>query len=135
MIEALGKYVGSKVLASVLGLAAVLVVIWYWRLAPADRAALWGMTRGTLLWLAFVAILPWAFFFVPAKIVRAEKNWISGLALLGYLAVDAGFALYLTSGHIGAGWQRGALAVGLLVAAVYNFAVCEFLAQRCEDSL
>src|SRR5437870_2791876 len=109
MIEGAGKYIGGKVLSAVLVVAAALVVIWYWRMPPADRAAMWGMARGALVWLAFVAILPWALFFVPARVVRAENNWISGLALLGYLAVDAAFAFYLTGGHVGGGWQKGAL--------------------------
>ena len=48
---------------------------------------------------------------------------------------DLAFALYLAGGRTGGQWQTGLMIVGLLVAAVYNFVVCEFLADRSEESL
>src|SRR5262245_2279841 len=128
MIEGLGKSIGGKLLSAVLGVASIVVVIWYWRLPEADRAAMWGMARGALIWLAFVALLPWALFFVPGRVVRAESNLASGLTLLGYLAIDGLFAWYLIRGPMESNWQIGAMVIGFLLAAVYNFAVCEFLA-------
>ncbi len=134
MIEGIAKFVGGKVLTAILAVAVVLVVIWYWRLPAESRAALWGGVRGGLIWLGFVLVLPWALFFVPAKVVRADSNFISGLALFGYLLVDVAFALYLTGGTFGGGWQRALMCVGFLVAAVYNFVSCDFLARRSEES-
>ncbi len=134
MIRGIAQYVGGKVLAATLLVSATLVVIWYWRLAPEARADLWAMARGTLVWLGCVAILPWALFFVPARVVRAENNLVSALALAGYLAVDVALALYLTGAHIAGGWQTGALLLGFLCAAVYNFVICEFLAARSEEA-
>ncbi len=135
MIEGLAKYVGSKVLLAVLGVASILVIVWYWRLEPAERAGIWQVARGTLVWLAFVAALPWALFFVPARVVRAESNLVSGLVLLGYVVVDVLAALYLTGGSLGTRWQAAAMVVGFLCAAVYNFMVCEFLAERSENAI
>ena len=134
MFAAIGKYLGGKALTAILAVASVLVVIWYWRLPPEARAHLWATAQGVLTWMGFVAVLPWALFFIPARVVRAESNAASGLTLATYLVVDLGFALYLTGGRVGDHWSAGLMLVGLLCAAVYNFVVCEFLAQRAEDS-
>jgi hypothetical protein len=134
MIEWLGKYVGGKVITAVLVVVSAVVVIWYWRLPPGDRAALWSMARGALIWLAMVLVLPWALFFMPAWAVRKERNWISAVLLLAYLAVDVVFAFYLAGWRAGSSWQRGALLVGFAVAGFYNFVVCEYLAQRSDES-
>ncbi len=135
MGEGIVKYLSGKVISAVLGIVAVVIIIWYWRLAPADRATMWSVARGTLIWAGFVAVLPWATFFVPLRAVRAESNLLSALVLVGYLVVDAAMALYLTRGQVNQGWQWVALLLGFLCAAVYNFLVCEFLARRSEDSL
>jgi hypothetical protein len=135
MIEWLGKYVGGKVITAGLVVVSALVVIWYWRLPPEARAQMWGLVRGALIWLAFVAVLPWALFFLPAWVVRREQNWASAALLLAYLAVDAALALFLTGWRIGSTWQTAALLVGFALAGIYNFAVCEYLAQRSEESL
>ena len=134
MIDGLGKYIGNKVLGTLLLVCSVMIIIWYWRLDPESRQAIWTIARSTLVWLGFVAVVPWALFFVPPRIVRAESNLISALTLLAYWAADIGFAFYLTGGQTGNTWQKGVMLVGFLCAAVYNFVVCEFLADRFEDS-
>jgi hypothetical protein len=135
MIGAIAKYVGGRTLTAVLGVSAILIIIWYWRLPLEARAELWSAARGVLIWMGFVAVLPWATFFIPPRVVRAESNLVSGLALLGYLTADVLFALYLTGGSFGNQWQTGLMLIGFLCAAVYNFVVCEFLAERSEESV
>lgn len=134
MIPPIARHLGSRVLTAILGVTAVLVIVWYWRLDPAGREAIWTLVRGTLIWIGFVAVLPWALFFLPGRVVRAESNLAGVLLLAGYLAADVGFALYLTGGRFGDPWQRALLVLGFLCAAVYNFRVCDYLAERAEDS-
>jgi hypothetical protein len=134
MIEHIARYVGAKVLTTLLVVVSIIVVIWYWRLTPEARADLWGLVRGGLIWLGFVLVLPWALFFVPARVARADNNAISAVMLLAYVALDIGFAFYLTSGHMGNAWQAGAMLLGFACAAAYNFVVCEYLADRLEDA-
>jgi hypothetical protein len=135
MIAGLAKYIGNKLLAALLVVCSGLIIIWYWRLGPEGREAIWIMVRGALIWLGFVAVLPWALFFIPARVVRAESNLLSALVLLAYLVMDILFALYLSDWQMGNVWQSGVLLLGFLCAAVYNFLVCEFLADRFEDSM
>jgi len=134
MIQSIARYVGAKVLTALLVVASAVVVIWYWRLAPEARAQMWEVVRGGMIWVGFVFVLPWALFFVPPRVVRAESNVVSALMLLGYLALDIGFALYLTAGSMGNAWQTGLMLLGFLCAATYNFVVCEYLADRSDNA-
>ncbi len=134
MIQAIAKYVGGKALTAVLTVTVALVVIWYWRLDPQARAAIWNHVRLILTWIGLAAVLPWARFFVPPLVLKAESNLISALGLLGYLVIDVVLALWL------AGWSAGSapawafMILGFLCAAVYNFVVCEFIADRAENA-
>ncbi|GMU24435.1 MAG: hypothetical protein AMXMBFR13_45090 [Phycisphaerae bacterium] len=132
MGEGLVKYLSGKVVGAILGVCGIIVVIWYWRLEPGDRATIWQTARAAILWAGCVAALPWALFFVPPRVAALSNNTASGLMLLSYLVLDAGMALYLMGGWPAQTWQRGALVFGLLCAAIYNFIVCEFLADRLE---
>jgi len=134
MIRGIGQYVGGKVLTALLVVTSVMAIIWYWNLPPENKDAIWSIIQGALIWIAFVAVLPWALFFVPSVVVKAESNLISALALLGYGTADIGFALYLAGGEMGNALQCGVMIVGFLAAAVYNFVVCESLARRAENT-
>lgn len=134
MAEGILKYLSGKVVGAVLTVCGVIIVIWYWRLPPESRDTIWSVARGSLIWAGCVAALPWALFFVPQWVVRRfDNNLASVLMLAGFLAVDVALALVM-AGPVTQGWQKAALLFGFLCAAVYNFAVCEFLAQRAEDS-
>jgi len=134
MFEWLAKYIGAKVLVAVCALGCILAGIWFYQ-HPEDLRALWSVIRLTLAWLAFVAVLPWALFFVPPMVVKAEANALSAAMLVGYVAVDALAAFWLAGWHVGStlGWV--VLLAGFLAAAVYNFLVCESIAERAEDRL
>ena len=99
-----------------------------------QRSAIWTAVRGALVWLGFVAVLPWATFFVTVRAVRSESNLVSGLMLAGYLLADIGFALYLSGGRLGSECQTAILILGFLCAALYHFVACEFVADRVENS-
>jgi hypothetical protein len=134
MLPAVAKFVGGKVITAVLVVSSTLIVIWYFRLPLEERAALWSMARSALIWIGFVAVLPWATFFVPARVVRAESNAMAAAMLAFYLLADVGFAMYLTRGTFGGTWQTAVLLLGFLVAGLYNFLACDFVANRVEDS-
>jgi len=116
-------------------LTATLVIIWYYRMPIEQRDAVWNMIRGVLIWLGFVAILPWATFWIVIRTARANSNTISAVMLVGYWLIDIVFALYLTGGSFGhSSWQTAILILGFLCAALYNFLICEFIADRTDDA-
>ncbi len=134
MVEGIAKYVGGKLVTAVLTVTVALVVIWYWRLEPEGRAAIWTTARLTLTWIGLAAVLPWATFFVPPLVVKAESNLVSALALAGYLVIDILLALWLAGWAVSGTFAVAAMILGFLCAGLYNFLVCDFLAERADDS-
>lgn len=134
MLQAIGKFVGGKVLTAILTVTVALVVIWYYRMDPAQREAIWATARSALVWIGLAIVLPWGLFFVPPLVMKAESNLASAAMLVGYLAVDAVLALWLAEWSIPGTLNRALLVLALACAAVYNLLVCEYLATLSEDT-
>jgi hypothetical protein len=134
MLQGIAKYVGGKVLTAVIAVTAAVILIWYWQLPPEAKQAIWDALRRALIWTGVVAVLPWATFFVPPLLVRAESNVVSALALLGYLLVDVVAALWLAGWSISGAMTWLVVLFGFGCAATYNFVVCEYLAGRAEEA-
>jgi hypothetical protein len=133
MLEAIGQYVGGKVITALLVVSSAGAVIWFWR-HPEHLETIWVTLKYVLVWLGFVLILPWATFFVTTWVVSKESNTAAGLMLAGYSLADAIVAFLLMGGvrgHNGLTWF--VVVLGLLSAGVYNFKVCEYQAERLED--
>ena len=132
MLTAIGQYVGAKVVTAVLVVASAGAVIWFWR-HPEDLRTIWLTIKYALVWLGFVLVLPWATFFVTPWVVAKESNAAAGLMLFGYALADVVVAAWLMGGIRGHGTLTwGVLLLGFLAAAVYNFKVCEYQAERAE---
>lgn len=133
MWEAIGKYVGGRVLTVLLVVGSAAGVIWFWK-HPEQLQTLWQVIKYVLAWLGFVIVLPWAFFFVTPWVVRKESNVVAGLLLAGYLLLDVVAALLLAGfkGHGTLTWI--VLLLGFGAAGVYNFLVCDYQAGRIEES-
>ena len=135
MWESVGKYVGGKVLTAVLVVASAAGVIWFWK-HPEQLQTIWRVIKYVLAWLGFVIVLPWALFFVPGWVVKKESNLAAGLMLVGYLVLDIVVALILAGGVSGHGTLTWiVLLLGFATAAVYNFLVCDYQADRIDESL
>lgn len=132
MLTTFGQYLGGKVVTIVLGTGAVGALIWFWR-NPDDLQTIWHTIKYALVWLGFVALLPWATFFVTTWVVSKDSNLASGLMLAGYLVLDVVVAFSLIGRFTGLGsLSLFVLLLGFLAAAVYNFKVCEYQASRLE---
>ena len=131
----LGKFIGGKVLTAIL-VASVLLTSYYFYKNPEKLETLWESTKASLVWLGFVAVLPWGLFFVSALVVRVESNLVSALVLGGYLLVDVLMAFFLTDWRVEGGALTWAvLILGFLCAGVYNFVITESLARKADDTL
>ncbi len=131
MIEAIGKYVGGKVVTILCLLGAGLAGYWFYT-HPDEIRTLWSVVRLALAWIAFAAVLPWSSFAMMKWVLRFESNAAGAILLAAYSVLDIVAALWL------AGWQvRGALAwtvvlVGWLAATAYNYVICESLARHVD---
>lgn len=133
MLPELGRYVGGRVLGAVLFVLAVAVLIWFWQMPAEQKAHLASVVGRAVVWVVFALVLPWALFFVPPLVVRADSNAVSAVVMLGYLLMDAVAALWLAGGWPASRVGGGVMIVGLLSAGVYNVVVSEYLARRSEE--
>ncbi len=132
VLESIGQYVGGKVVTAVLVISSAGAVIWFWR-HPEQLETIWQVIKYVLVWLGFVLVLPWAAFFITPWVIAKETNVAVALMLLGYLMADVLMALLLMGGLFGHSmltWM--VVSLGFLSAAVYNFKVCEYQADRLE---
>ncbi len=135
MLAAIGQYVGGRVVTAIITLAVIGGGIWFWR-HPEHLETIWLTIKYVLAWLGFVIVLPWATWFVASWVISLETNRAAALMLMGYSLADVTVAWWM----IGSFADQNALTwvvllLGFLSAAVYNFKVCEFQAERLEDGL
>lgn len=134
MFGTVGKYIGGKVLTAIL-VACVLWTSYYFYKNPEALETLWGSTKASLVWLGFAAVLPWGLFFVPPLVAKADSNSAAAAMLAGYLVLDILMAFWLAEWSFGGVLVWGIAILGFLLAAVYNFMVCDYLAEQAEDNL
>ena len=134
MWATVAKYVGGKTLTAILVVGSGASLIWFWK-HPEALQALWATLRGALAWIAFAIVLPWSMFLVTARVIKLESNTAGGIMLAGYLFVDALVAFWLADWHIDGTLTWVVVLLGFLSAGVYNFLVCEFVAERIEEAI
>ena len=133
------KSVGGRVVGGVVTLMVIIGAITWFRASDASKDALLSgagsaaMATGKVLgWLAVVAILPWALFFVIGRVARLNSN-----------AAGAAFVVLLTAGEATLlAWMfdwavRGAtgwvfFGAATLIAGVYNLFACDWIAEKVE---
>lgn len=129
----IAKIFANKIATAILAIGTIGAGIYFWR-NPDDLAAIWHTVKYVLIWAGFVAILPPATFFVTIWAVRRDSNRAGAFMLGGYLLADIVMAFVLAGGiqgHSTFTWM--CLLFGFLAAAVYNYAVCDYLAARIEE--
>ena len=134
MWAGIAKYVGGKVLTAILVVLVFGCGLWAWK-HPDELRTIGNVLKYVAIWLGIVLVLPWAMFPVVPWVVKKESNLAAGLLLSGITALDVVIALLMT-GVSGLGtltWM--VLVLGFLSAGVYNSVVCNFQANRIEDSL
>ncbi|MCK6457310.1 MAG: hypothetical protein L6Q92_12380 [Phycisphaerae bacterium] len=131
MLDAIGKYVGGKVVTTLCVIAAAGAGIWFWR-HPEDLRALWYVARQALVWIGFAAALPWTSALFIRRVLAYESN-TAGYVLLGaYGALDVLAALWLAGWRVSGALSWMVLLLGFVAAGAYNFVVCESLARHAD---
>lgn len=133
MLTAIGQYVGAKVVTALLVVSSAGAVIWFWK-HPEQLETIWLTIKYVLVWLGIVLALPWATFFLTTWVIARDSNAVVAVMLVGYSLADVVVAFFLIPDISGLGWLAWfVLLLGFLSAAVYNFKVCEFHADKLES--
>jgi len=126
------KTITGKVAAGVVALVVIIGAISWWRMEPATRASLVHGTGKIIAWFGIVLLLPWASFFIIARVGKMQSNLAAGLLVLGYTVLEFLLLCWLFDWSIqgAAGWTFALL--GTLLAAVYNLFTCDWIAEKLE---
>jgi hypothetical protein len=124
------KTVTGKVISGIAGLVIVLAAISWWRMDPATKDLLLSSTGKIVSWLGIVMLLPWATFFLSARVGRMDSNGASAVLVLGYTLAEAAGLLWLFGWGLPGPTAWSFFAVGVLVAGVYNLLVCDWIAEK-----
>jgi hypothetical protein len=120
------------VVGGLVSLAVIIAGVSWFQMDPATRHGLVSGTGRIAAWIGFVAILPWATFFVIAWVAKWNHNLAGVILVALYTLIDALLLGYLfhwnLPGH--AAWTF--FVVGLLLAAVYNLLLSDWLAEKME---
>lgn len=134
MWATIGQYIGGKVITAILLVSGAGAVIYFWN-HPEALETIWRTIKYALVWMGFVLVLPWATFFVTPWVTSKDSNAAAAAMLSGYVLLDALVAFWLMEGLPRNVLAWGVVLLGFLSAAVYNFKVCEYQAERAEDRL
>ena len=124
------KTMAGKVVSGLVALLVVVLVITFWQMDPATRRSIFGGTGKIFGWFMAVLLIPWATFFLIGKVGRMGSNLAGGLLVFGYTALEMLWLGYLFEWQVrgAAGWTF--LALGALVAGVYNLFACDWIAEK-----
>jgi hypothetical protein len=128
------KTIGVRLVTSLLVMAVVAGGIAWWRMDDAAQSAILSAAGRILAWAGVVLALPWATFpLIGAVARRAESNAAGALLVGAYTLLEAAGLAWLMnwSIHGAAAWT--AFAAAVLVAAIYNLLMCDWIAERTES--
>ena len=131
------KGVTGRIVGGLVSMVVVIAAISWWRADPATRDAVVSgagsvaaATGRVLGWLAVVAVIPWASFFLIGRVARLESNAAGAALVLAYTAAEAAVLAWLFDWSIRGATAWVFFAAAVLVAAVYNLFACDWIAEK-----
>jgi hypothetical protein len=126
------KTVAGKVVSGVVALAVVALGITWWTMDPATKDKLLTNTGRIVGWFGVVLFLPWALFFVVTWVRKFESNLAGGALVFLMTALEVTLLLWLFEWKIEGAAQWTFIALGGLVAGVYNLLTCDWIAEKLD---
>jgi hypothetical protein len=124
------KTVGGKVVGGIVALGVIVAAISWWRMDPAARQHILTNTGRIAGWFGIVLFLPWATFFIIGRIARVESNFAGALLVLIYTALEVLMLAWLFNWNVAGATGWTFMALGCLLAAVYNLFTCDWIAEK-----
>lgn len=120
----------EKVLGWVALAIVVLLGIAIYQMPGDTKAAIWSGFWRSAAWLLLAAGVPWTGALFIRRVAAMGTNW-AGLGLIGaFTVVDVLLGISLMTVWPDGGWVWAATFAAIAVAGIYNYLVCEYLAER-----
>ena len=124
------KTVTGKVISGLVTLAVIAAGISWWQMDPATKQMLLSGTGKIVSWFGIVLLLPWATFFLIGRVGKFESNLAGGILVAGYTLLEVLLLAWLFDWSISGTGDWTFVALGGLVAAVYNLFTCDWIAEK-----
>jgi FtsH-binding integral membrane protein len=124
------KRAAGIMLGGIVALAVLAGAISWWRSDPETRDQVIAASGRAMAWLGVVLALPWASFFLVARVEKTQSN-AAGAALVGaYTLLEVVWLAWLFHFSFAGGLAITALTGAALFAAVYNLFACDWIAEK-----
>ena len=124
------KTVTGKVVGGAVALGVIAAGITWWQTDPETKQRIWTGTGRILMWLGIVLVVPWATFFLSARVAKWESNLAGGALVLAYSIAEAVLLAWLFGWSIEGASQWTFFLLGFLLACVYNLFTCDWIAEK-----
>jgi len=124
------KTIGSKLVGAAAMLAVIIAAVGWWQMEPAACDKLLGGAGRILAWLGVVVVLPFATFALIGRVARMGSNLAGGVLVATFTLLELLLLLWLWDGSIHGRTAWTFLAVGVLLAGVYNVLLCDWIASK-----
>ena len=124
------KTVTGKVVGGAVALGVIAAGITWWQMDPDTRQRILTGTGRIMMWLGIVLVVPWATFFLSARVAKLESNLAGGALVLAYSIAEVVLLAWLFDWKIEGASQWTFFLLGFLLACVYNLFTCDWIAEK-----
>jgi hypothetical protein len=124
------KTITGRVATGLIALAVVAAGISWWQMDPSTRQELVTGAGRILAWLGVVLVWPWASFAIISRVAKRDTNLSAAILVLSYTVLETILLAWLFHWHMPGATAWTFLALGCLVAAVYNLLICDWIAEK-----
>ena len=124
------KTVTGKVVSGLVALAVIAGGISWWQMDSDTKEMLLSGTGKIVSWSGIVLLLPWATFFLIGRVGKMESNAAGAALVAAYTIAEILLLTWLFDWSISGPGAWTFVALGGLVAAVYNVFTCDWIAEK-----
>ena len=124
------KTMTGKIVTGLVTLAVIAAGISWWQMDPNTRQMLVSGTGKIFSWLGIVLIVPWATFFVIARVAKFDNNLAGAILVGAYTLIETVVLAWLFNWQVPSATAWTFLILGGLFAAVYNLFTCDWIAEK-----
>jgi hypothetical protein len=124
------KSILGKILTGLIVLLVIAAAISWWRMDPAQRDALLSAAGRIAGWIGIVLVLPWATFFLIARVGRIDSNAAGATLVAAYTLIELLLLGWLIDWNLASPLRWIFFILGLLIAAAYNLFTCDWIAEK-----
>jgi hypothetical protein len=126
------KSITGKIVTGLVALSVVAAGISWWQMEPETRQMLLSGTGKIVSWVGIVLVVPWAIFFIVARVAKLESNLAGAILVIVVTALELVVLGWLFDWSIPTPTAWTFVVLGGLLAGVYNLLTCDWIAEKLE---